>query len=294
MKAKLSTILTTLAVAGLFSVASAQTTITVSGTVKDSATGQPIAQATILLTATDVTTLMLSQGSLTNLKFDTVYTGADGSFSRAIHATATQNILGWMVTKTGYQMKYSIYPFTATTTTISLGTILLAGVNNSVKDTVTVSGTVVDSITGSPVANALVGMTGLLSLDTTGNTVFTGANGTFSKKVIINNAATARILIYAVAKNGYTPGGGQAAITSKTINLGTIRLKPIVTVVVARPLATPSRANNLQIFSLRGQLLYAGPVVSAEKVLQTRHTPVIMNFRHNDRTINSVKIVPSK
>ena len=158
------------------------------------------------------------------------------------------------------------------------------------------SGTVVDSATSTPLGNALVIMTGLGSIDTTGNTVRTANNGTFSKRVIVSNSSTLRVLLYTVSKTGYNANGGQATITSKTLNLGTIKLKliPITSTSVTKQLAIQQRIDNIQVYSLRGQLLYAGPVVATEKILQAQHTPVIVNFRCIDRTVNSVKFVPAK
>jgi hypothetical protein len=297
MKKSSCMILAAVVFATLFSISSAApqaAAVIVTGIVKDSATAQPIAQATVLLVATDLVTLMTNP-NLSNMKFDTVYTSADGSFSHSIQVSATQNIIGWMVTKTGYQMKYSLYPVTSTTTTIDLSTIKLAAISQTVNDTVTVSGTVVDSVTGLPLQNAFIVMTGLASLDTAGNTVFTAANGTFSKKVTISNAANLRALIYVVTKTGYNPGGGQTLITGKTLNVGTIRLKPtnITSLNVSRPVAPRANLNNVKVYSLRGQLLYSGHAVPSN-LLSKRQGPAIVDLRHSDGSAEKIKAVSVK
>ena len=73
-----------IATMAVFAGAQVSRTITVTGTVVDSATGQPVAGAKVLLL--DTTMLTLDQinsilTSLGNLKFDTTTTGADGKIS---------------------------------------------------------------------------------------------------------------------------------------------------------------------------------------------------------------------
>lgn len=260
--------------------------ISVSGTVVDSTTGQPVAGAVVS---------MSGFGKLDTTGNSTV-TGADGKFSKqvSIKNLSTQKLLLWAVTKTGYNASAGQLPVSGTT--MDLGTIKISTVMKIANtiDTLQVSGTVVDDATGSPIANAKVVMSGL-GADTAGNTAMTGADGKFSKQVIVTNLSAFKALVYVVSKTGCTPNGGQVVITSKTIDLGTIKLVGPTGTINSnlKSVATAIRANNIQIYSLRGQLLYAGALVAPEKVVQNR-TPVIVNYRINNRTINSVKVVTAK
>ena len=262
--------------------------LTVSGKIVDSATGQPVPNAVVA---------MSGLGNLDTINKSMV-TGSDGTFSKQVSVTndPAHKVLLWYVTKTGFNRTGGQVAIGAATT-IDLGTIKLgAGLQiTNDKDTLTVSGTVVDAGNQVAIANVKIVMSGL-GADTSGNTATTGADGKFSKQVIVTNVSAFKALVYGATKSGYVPFAGQVAIASKTIDLGTIDLTATAGTINGgmKSVASITRANNMRIYSLRGQLLYAGAVIPTENVLHAYHTSVIVNYRCNNYTINSVRVVPAK
>jgi hypothetical protein len=272
--------------------------VAVTGQVVDSATGAPIGGAKVLVTALSQTQMIMlifstdPLGSLfnMNLKLDTAYTGADGTYSKSIKVDSTAYLIGGIAIKPGYQVSFSYMK-------IDNGAAALPPIRlNSriILDTLAVSGTVVDTATGRGIPGALIVMSGPTG-DTVDNWALTDVNGQFTKQVIINNTASFKALVYLVSKQGYQAKVGQGPITAKQVNLGTIKLKMSTQVILScKQTATGGTANDIRVYSLKGQLLYAGPAVAAESQSRLRHTPVIVEFRANNRSVDRKEIIFSK
>lgn len=196
--------------------------ITVTGTVLDTSTGNPVPQALVTLKTSNI-----GIG-----KKDTVYADDKGNFKIEIDVTGNQitPILYYSVEKKGYLTKTGQAPILGLI--VDLGKIFLTpGLNK----TVVVSGTVLDTATGKPVSQALVTLkTSNMSVDPP-DTVYTDNDGYFKKEVVIRISVITPTLYYSVEKKTYQTKTGQAPITGQTLDLGKIFLKPgtnkIVTVV---------------------------------------------------------------
>lgn len=267
-----------------------QKTVTVSGKVVDSLTGAAIPGAAIILSAI-TGTLTTNPDSLGNLKYDTVYSNATGNFSQALTVSQSANILVYGVLKQDYQIKYS-YTFMLLNT-VSLGNIKLSKAGDLIKDTITVTGIVVDSATGAGIVGAQLIMSGLGSFDTSGNTALTGSGGSFSKQVIAGNSAAGRELVYMASMDGYQPMVGQQQISGKTLDLGTIRLKQngqgvIYPIGIVRQ---PLRANSVSFYSLQGKLLYTGAVGALDTKTCNGKGIVVAVFKNQARIAGTKKVM---
>lgn len=275
--------------AGLIFLCSGQTkTITATGAVKDSVTGAPLPQSMVLFYASE--TINIDTSNIGNLKFDTAFTDANGKFSRTMQVSQLSIILFYGALKEGYQLKYNAKGILLST--VSIGDILLAKINNTNKDTLMVTGTVVDSASGAGIEGAYVAMSGVLGLDTVGNTLFTTSGGSFSKQVIVSKTGT---LHYFVIMQQYTPILSQTAVTGKQVNLGQIKMRPIVPIITGNIFPKNSKlADNISVYSLRGQLLYAGSIKPITKILKNQTSPVIINFKYNNTPLGQKKYIMQK
>lgn len=266
-------------------------TITVTGTVQDSATGLPVAGALVLLL--DTTTIPTDLSNLTGLKFDTTVSGADGKFSYSMNIAPASVILGYAVVKQGYQIKISASLILPTATTVAIGIIKISAAANAL-DTLTVSGKVVDSLTGSPVEGALVVMSGLGAIDTSSaNRVLTNADGTFSKQIYITKLNNMSMVGYIVSQLNYAAKIGQGQATGKDLDFGTIQLSPNNQAVL--PIPGISRRGNspngMRILSLDGKLLYDGPVANFNAAVPERSGVVMVALKRNNKIIGSEKVL---
>jgi hypothetical protein len=214
--------------------------------------------ATLSFDTNDVTKIVtdiMNSGQL-----DTAYTGTDGKFSYSLKVPSTSFILLCGVIKQGYQPGYAMGMLLSTS--VKLDTVKLQKNNETAaKDTLMVSGTVVDSTSGSPIGNCRIIFNGTAGVDTVGNTTTTDANGTFSKQVVIASSALP-VLIYLVNKEGYLSGGGQKQYSGKQVDLGTVKIKKINAAVlpVRRLIDEGIGSTEMKIFTPSGRLLYSGEV----------------------------------
>ena len=277
---------------GLICMSAAQTkttTITVTGTIVDSATGAPVPQAMMLLF--DTSTINIDPSNLGALKLDTVFSGTDGKIQNQMTVSTKSYILGYGVLKQGYHIKYSAAGFLFSP--VNLDTIKISKIDTSVKDTLMVSGTVVDSVSGIGVNGALVIMSTGGGFDTIGNTVLTNPDGTFSKQVIISKANGASIVSYIITDRNYLTKLGQNTATGKQLDLGTILLKRIADAV--RPEAKfgilSVGANRMSVYALNGRLLYTGRVAPLDKIVQGRTGTVIVKLTDENTTVGTKQML---
>ena len=288
-------------VSSLICLAAAQNTrtITVTGTVVDSVTGAPVPGALILLVDTNASVLSLDLNTLINSlgtwKLDSAFSGDDGSFKCTMGVGTGNLFLIYGVIGRGYEFYYFLTTIPPLAATVDLDTIRLKPADASSKDTITVSGTVLDSITNQPIANALVAMSGLGGVDTAGNTVLTNADGTFSKQVIITKLNSSSIVAYIATAVGYTPRVGQGTATNKQLDLDPILLSPTGAAVIPRgkfSSAAPATADRMSVYTLSGKLLYAGPVLPLESIMRKHRGAIIVDLKRNGAIVQRKKVFP--
>ncbi len=268
----------------------AEKTVTVSGKITDNATSQPIPQAMVLLFA--VSTIAIDMNHLADFlksvkNIDTVFSNADGSFSDSLKAS--QDAIGVVCVplKQGYQMDYHATLLSPTIKTVNFGAIKLEKSDLLPRDTIRVSGIVVDSATGIPLDNCWIVMSGFESWDTAGNTVFTGGNGAFSKQVIIAGTSSTKTLLFFASKTGYENTGGQLQVSGKQVDLGTIKLsKPGAGVKGgSRSLFRAQAVTSMNAYGVNGRLLYAGPVLALHAILRQYGNPAVILLKRNEAVI---------
>jgi len=281
--------------AGMFFLSAAQTkSITVTGTIVDSATGSPVSGAMVLLYATSDTSIDIN--NLGSLKLDTVFSGANGKFQHQMTISSQAYFLVYGVLKDGYFIKYPSYPSLILFTTVTLSTIEISKIDTSVKDTLQVTGTVVDSVTGVGIEGAFVIMSTGGGFDTTGNTVLTNSDGTFSKQVIISKVNGVSTVSYIVTDKHYVTALGQNQANGKQLNLGTITLKNKGAAI--RPetklVSLPSRKIAMSVYSLNGRLLYEGGAQVIETILRNYRGAVIVAIKYDNARVTTIKYTPIK
>lgn len=255
--------------------------VTVQGTVTDS-NGQPIADAIILVTA-DADVINNPFDSL--ISIDTIFSGADGTFSKQITVELNAFLLYCIVAKSGYSMQIKIGTIQLTGVA-DLGTIVLP-VETLVP--VTITGRVLDSATAEPIPEALVIITNSsVILDTIYDSVFTDAQGTFSLETEMGSSGMI-IIVYMAMKDGYETKGGYSEATQGTTDLGDILLvksTPIIyTPVIKKQIAIPNR---VEIYSAAGRLLYSGPQTDVNRLRHLdvmKSQPVILRFKRDTKVL---------
>lgn len=258
--------------------------VAVSGSVTDSA-GTAIADAMVILS---------SGISVDPLSADTVYTATDGSFTKKV--TVNQNAYGiaYRVLKDGYTTRFG-YGAVDSTNIVDLGTIILAK-GNSQK--ITVSGRVLDSITGTPIEKAMVRLSGTVSItDTVYDSVYTDTDGKFSHEVTVGPwIGIQSRLIYLVTRDGYESKYGNEMIQGTSIDLGDIKLfKNSVSITYNNPTGgTLAGQNTIDVFSIKGQLLFSGKESNFKKQLlknMAHSQPLIIRYRINKKLMYQKKII---
>jgi hypothetical protein len=276
------------------SFAAAQRTITVSGVVVDSVTMQPVPNATVLLldTSTNIDTSAIGSIDISKLKPDSVLTTANGSFSKPLTVPYANIILAYMVVKEGYFLDFNFTLMLSTT--INLDTIKLIPNAIAPKDTVTVSGTIVDSTTGIGIPGALIGLSGG-DLDTAGKTAVADNQGNFSRQVIVSKVGTFTIVGYIAYKDGYNPAVGTKNATGKTVDLGIIKLLPNTQVrwTMRAAIPVPIRATNMTLYSLNGQRIYTGPGMPLKRAIRLPTSAVVADFKMHGTAIGRKKVIPA-
>jgi hypothetical protein len=282
-------------ITGMCFIPYAQTkSITATGIVEDSATSAGIPGAMVLLYAASLTDT-IDLNNLGSLKFDTAFAGADGKFQHQMTIPAQAFFLFHAVFKLGYMINYDTIPAIIFSTTVPVPPIIISKINNSVRDTLTVSGTVADLTTGTGIGGAFVIMTTGGGFDTTGNTVFTSANGTFSKQVVISVLNGASTVSYIITDRNYQTKLGKNTATGKQLDLGTIFLKSTNTAISLAYVAIskPATANRMSVYALNGRLLYTGRVLPLDKIAQCRSSSVIVALINGSVTVGTKKYSPA-
>lgn len=264
--------------------------VTVKGTVKAAATNQPVPQAMVVLFGgtMDMSTMPDTM--------DTVITENDGTFELTITVTENANVLFSGAHKEGFLAKTAMKPYLLLPmpTQINLGDILLKTIADA-KDTLTISGSVIDSITKDPIAGAKIRVTSGLIGDITIDSLTSGADGKFVGRIpyIPSTSPLFNAIFYGAEKDEYTPKGDTAGIPSnEIIDLGAIELVKI-NIAVRYPF---KRLNKLQpthiaVYSLNGKLLYEGlySKIKIFNLLRTSNRHLIVRYYRNDKLLGTIK-----
>ena len=270
--------------------------VTVSGTVKADATGQPIDEATVILFGGT-----LDMSSMPD-SVDTFYTGSDGTFEKTITVPDNANILFYGGSKEGYLAKTAInqYLLTPMPTEIDVGDILLKTIDEA-QDTLYVSGNVVDSLTQDPLPDVKIRITSGLIGDITVDSLFSDAQGEFEGKIpyIPSTSPLFNAIFYGAEKDEYTPKNDTAGIPdNEIIDLGTIELVKINIAIKYYPLQklTMLQPTHIAVYSLNGKLIYEGPF-SDKKVLNivnTANQQVLIRYYRSNKLLGVIKNVQLK
>ena len=295
MNKTLTFALTGIFAAGMIFLSSAQTkAITVTGTIVDSATGSPVSGAMVLLYATSDTSIDIN--NLGSLKLDTAFSGTNGKFQHQMTISAQAYFLVYGVLKEGYFIKYPSYPSLILFTTVTLPTIEISKIDTSVRDTLQVTGTVVDSVTEVGIGGAFVIMSTGGGFDTAGNTVLTNSDGTFSKQVIISKVNGVSTVSYIVTDQHYITALGQNQANGKQLNLGTITLKNKGSAIrpETKPVSLSVRKIGMSVYSLNGRLLYEGGAQAIERIVRNYRSAVIVTIKYDNARMAIIKYTPIK
>ena len=183
---------------------------------------------------------------------------------------------------------------------IALLSLIFASTNSSAKSIlpvvpVPVAGTVVDSVTGSPIEGAMVILIDAndTSSNPTTDTAYSDSDGKISDTVNCYVEWTGNIVLpnvnYTASKDKYVDKSGtgeidtSGGIMNTKINLGTIELAPVN--ISIKHFVTPvqkNSANRIAIYSLKGQLLYTGKEMNLQALRSKgviRFQPLIICYK---------------
>jgi hypothetical protein len=221
---------------------------------------------------------------------DTLTSGANGAFAEDIVYGEDLSRVRYSASKTGYNTETGMEDVVRDTA--DLDTIVLRGETIS---GVYVFGIVVDTA-DIPVNEARI----ILKAGGGGgeiiDTLFSGTDGTFGENVEVSGMH--RRIRYEAWKNGYQTTSGSGEIEQDTCDLDTITLRDgptAVTNIIRINLGkTP---DNIQLFNMRGQILYSGRTIDLNKVLKVnvaRSQMLIAHFRLGNTVLYKSKVMVSQ
>lgn len=275
----------------LFSHAAFTKDVTVSGIVKAAATSQTISEATVMLFGGT-----MDMSSIPDT-MDTVFTGSDGTFEKTITVPEDATILFYGASKEGYLAKTDIkqYLLTPMPTEIDVGDILLKTIDEA-KDTLYVSGAVVDSITQDPLPDVKIRITSGLIGDITIDSLMSDAQGEFEGKIpyIPGTSPLFNAISYGAEKDEYTPKGDTAGIPDNgIIDLGTIELVKVNIAIKYYPIQKLKmlRPTHIAVYSVNGKLIYEGPFNDHKvfDILNTANQQVLIKYHRNNKLLGVIK-----
>jgi hypothetical protein len=267
--------------------------ITVTGKVVDT-TGAGIADAIILLTG-DAEALNNPLDS--NVNIDTAFSGSDGSFTKTMTVPDNAPLLYYGVAKSAYKLKVWFGVINQMNNTAALGNIELV-IETFI--TVTFTGTVKDSLAGTPLPGALVILTTIHGmLDSVFDSVVTDVQGYFAVEMEIGEGDTGLLAprgFYMAYANGYESKMGAEVLEQDKIEFGDILLKKLIDPIIYNPTIKSFRKipNNIIVYTLKGQVIYKGREMNLEKILTNRlarSQPVIVHFKRDKTVLYNRKIL---
>ncbi|MBN2038189.1 MAG: hypothetical protein JW768_15720 [Chitinispirillaceae bacterium] len=276
-------------------------TISISGVVVDSVTGQPIEEAIVLLCDTTADP-NINIEDLGNFSIDSTTTDENGAFNTTITCPRINLALIVAIVK----QNYSSYIGAAAllSTTIDFDTVALVPFESASKDTLVVSGTVVDAVGRNGIEQAMVGVSGA-DFDTVGNTAMTDDDGFFSRQVVVCRLTVdpsigslidvpSCIVGYIVSKEGYTTVTGFKIPADNAVDLDTIFLESNSQIIWKgqRLARQQTGVPGMAVYTLDGKLLYRGPVVPVNHVLRRAAGTLLLDITRGTTVVERKTIVP--
>ncbi len=264
--------------------------VTISGTVKESATSQPVPTAAVFAIAAS-----LDMGTMPD-SVDTFYTETDGTFEIVITAKDDDQILIYGAQKEGFLVRSEMqnYILTPMPEQVDAGDILLKTTDEA-KDTLQIKGVVVDSVTQAPLPGASVIVTSGVVGDISVDSFSTDAQGAFEGKLpyIPGENSLFNFLFFNAAKESYDSKGDTAGIPeNEIVDLGTIEMNPTNTSIALPPKKfTTLKPTHISIFSLQGKRIYCGPVKTCNllKKQEFSNQQVIVRYFRNEKLVGTAK-----
>ncbi len=263
--------------------------LTVVGTVVG-ADDKPIENALVFLT-----------DSPNDPTIDTATTKADGTFEKKVTVTEFSRTLYYAVHKEGLEPKTGSQRLTGGNNRVDLGKIVVGAPGPS--RTIVVLGKCINARTQKPIEKAMV----LLSKMSMGgtpspaDTIFTDAQGSFVGEVKVDSGGIGSMrpmVSYKITKEGYRDVNSTTRPRNDTTDLGTIRMTPLAVSIqnAYNPLLSYSNADNVLVYSMKGQLLFSGAVKTfhAKKhALPNCYQPHCIRYRKNKTVLHTEMVVKS-
>ena len=270
-------------------------TFPITGTVEDSLTYEPIENARVIL--------MIS--NYTGSQQDTLFSDSQGNFYDSVIISSEYVSFGskifCIVLKEGYHdvIKRVYIP----PDDYAIGPVRILECNNPAD--ITITGTVRDSVSQTTIENATVILGYNINFDADNSllvlrdTLISGNQGVISNEIVFDTASLENSeMTYVIKKDNYLVKQGAVKLAGTSLNLGEVLLHPSSTPVYQNPASVipqTLKPNNVQVYSLKGQLLYEGsykevlhrfkiPKLNAQKVY-------IAVFRYKDVVLCSKKII---
>lgn len=264
--------------------------VTVSGTVVDSVTGNPLSGVVILLAPGIIP-------DTSNL--DTAFTQSDGKFNKTVLVADNTTMMTYITLKGGYKSKMGNSSI-GVNNAVDFGTIALS---EETYREIVIIGRVLDSSDNQPIPTALVILSNSsLILDTIYDSVFTSDIGVFSHKMQIGTGGIGPLppqVIYSATKDAYVPKEGYQAGNVDTCDLGDILLAKINIPIIYDPYSkikiSNVKPNRIEIYSVKGQMLYSGAECNLNKLFHLSIItlqPIIIRYKFNNEVLYSTTLMP--
>lgn len=286
---KISIILIVLALASFTSAKE----VLVTGTVKSFATNEVIESAAVFALGASLTMTTIPDS------VDTFFTDSNGSFSKTITVPDGSDVLVYGAQKEGYLIKNELqmYFIIGIPDQVDLGDIFLKTLGDAT-DTLEIIGSVIDSISKEPVAEANVLLTSGAFGDITIDTVKTDNNGNFEANLPFipsDNGALFNFMLYNVSKELYASKGDTAGISSdNTVDIGAIEIVKINTPVT--PIfnhISRFAPTHFSVYTLQGKKIHSGSMSKFAKLKKSdfSNQQLIIKFFRNDNLVSVEKII---
>lgn len=270
-------------------------TFPITGTIEDSLSYEPIDNAQVIL--------MISH--FTGSQQDTLFSDSKGNFYDSVIISSEHVNYGskifCIVLKEGYHdgLKRVYIP----PDDYAIGPVRILECKDPPE--ISVNGTVRDSLSQATVENATIILGYTINCDVDNSllvlcdTLFSGNQGVISEELVFDTTSLENSeMVCIIKKDNYLTKQGTVTIVGTSLNLGEVLLHPSSTPVYHNLITvTPQmlKPDNVQVYSLNGQLLYEGNykgVFHRFKIPQLNAQSVhIAVFRHKNTVLFSKKII---
>lgn len=266
------------------SVFAQQKTVTVKGVVTDQSSNA-IAEALIVLF------------ELENMQEpDSAFSKTDGSFEKQITVSENAKMISYAIAKQGYKLAAGAGIILANK--VNIGKVKLEEAGS---DSITVSGTVIDSITQQGIANAQIIISVASMIPTLADTLYTNDNGSFSRKMpgsaeLIAGTIKPMVLCR-ISKDEYHEKTVVDTIVDVAVDLGSIVLhKKNSSIFTTKmiPLHGKKLPNTVTVYSVQGKLLFHGKpddFVSDQRLSIFAHQLYLFKYSYDSHSFFTNKCI---